>query len=81
MLKQHPPLAGIATPGDLFSSDSALSTNVQIAVAYKPGEPHGDGLTLHAGSCKVRDVELVYGTTWVTDSEAKCILHDCDVTK
>lgn len=26
-------------------------------------------------------VELVYGTTWVTDSEAKCILHDCDVTK
>ena len=23
-------------------------------------------------------VELVYGITWVTDSEASCILHDCD---
>jgi len=54
MLKQVPPLGDIAAPGDLFSSDSALSTNVQIAVAYKPGEPYGDGLALHAGSCKVR---------------------------
>lgn len=56
MVKQHPPLTGIAAPGDLFSSDSAQSTNVQIAVAYKPGEPCGDGLALHAGSCKVRGV-------------------------
>jgi len=53
MLKQHPPLAGIATPGDLFSSDSAQSTNVQIAVVHKPGELYGDGLALHAGLCKV----------------------------
>ena len=53
MVKQHLPLAGIAAPGDLFSSDSALSPNVQIAVAHKPGELYGDGLTLHAGSCKL----------------------------
>lgn len=51
MVKQDPPLADIAAPGDLFSSDSAQSTNMQIAVAHKAGELYGDGLTLHAGSC------------------------------
>jgi len=63
------------SPGDLFAFGHGHN-QVQVATLDDGLREVGYVIEL----CGGLRVELVYGTTWVTDSEASCILHDCDVT-